>query len=169
MALQEHTTQWEPAEGTTSGTPAPIERGHAAGGSRSIRHTLMPRLARVINPLVLRNAGCRRLFKYAVIHHQGRRSGRPYTTPTSARPMPDGFVVPMAFGERADWVRNVLSAGGCVIEWKGVEYRMVDPEVVDLAAVRSVFSPIERALLPVFGAKQFVRLRHAPASRTEPA
>ena len=70
----------------------------------------------------------------------------------------------MAFGERADWVRNVQATGGCVIEWEGKEYTLVEPEVVDLAAVRSAFSPIERALIPVFGAKQFVRLRHAPAS-----
>lgn len=169
MALQEHTSHRETTTDQMAGAQAASGNEHAPGASHRIRHFLQGRLARVINPLVLRNAGSRRLFKYAVIHHQGRRSGRPYTTPTSARPMPDGFVVPMAFGERADWVRNVLSAGGCVIEWKGVEYRMVDPEVVDLATVRSVFSPIERALLPVFGAKQFVRLRHAPTSSVEPA
>jgi hypothetical protein len=74
----------------------------------------------------------------------------------------------MAFGERADWVRNVLAAGGCMLEWDGAEYRLVEPEVVDLPAVQSAFSPIERTLLPVFGAKQFVRLRYAPTSSADP-
>ncbi len=136
----------------------------AAGGSHGVRHFLQGRLARVFNRFVLRYAWSRRLFKYAVIHHQGRRSGRSYSTPTSARPTPDGFVVPLAFGTGADWVRNVQAAGGCVIEWKGKEYRLIEPELVDLSAVRSAFSRMERALIPVFGAKQFLRLRHAPAS-----
>lgn len=148
----------KPTKDNAAGEP------RAGRPARGIRHVLQGRLTRVFNPFVLRNAWSRRLFKYAVIHHQGRRSGRSYATPTSARPTPDGFVVPMAFGEQADWVRNVQAAGGCVIEWEGKEYRLVQPEIVDLAAVRSMFSPIERALIPVFGAKQFLRLRHAPAS-----
>ena len=163
MAIEEHKVRKERADGKVPNVPP------ASGRSHRIRHFLQGRLTRVINPLVLGNAASRRLFKYAVIHHQGRRSGRPYTTPTSARPTPDGFVVPMAFGERADWVRNVLAAGGCVIEWKGALYTLIDPEVVDLAAIRSAFSPVERALLPVFGAKQFVRLRFAPSSSAHPA
>ncbi|HEY7122392.1 MAG TPA: nitroreductase family deazaflavin-dependent oxidoreductase [Ktedonobacterales bacterium] len=141
-----------------------VDKSQAARGAHRVRHFLQGGLTRVFNPFVLGHAGSRRLFKYAVIHHQGRRSGRSYATPVSARPTPDGFVVPMAFGERADWVRNVQAAGGCVIEWEGKEYTLTEPEVVDLAAVRSAFSRIERALVPVFGAKQFVRLRHAPAS-----
>jgi hypothetical protein len=68
------------------------------------------------HPRLLASGRGRRLMKVAVIHHQGRRSGRQYATPTSARPTRDGFVVPMTFGEGADWVRNVQAAGGCVIE-----------------------------------------------------
>lgn len=163
MALKEQIAQRDQAGDHAAGKlPAP-------GVSHRVRHFLQGRLTRVFNPFVLGHAGSRRRLKYAVIHHQGRRSGRPYATPTSARPTPDGFVIPMAFGEGADWVRNVLAAGGCVIEWEGTEYALVDPEVVDLAAIRSAFSPIERALMPVFGARQFVRLRYAPTSSTDPA
>ena len=162
MALQDHMTPGKQKAAQATGRPS------APGDSHRIRRLLVSPLARVLNPLVLGHAGSRSRLKYAVIHHQGRHSGRPYATPTSARPLPDGFVVPMAFGERADWVRNVLAAGGCVLEWEGIRYRLVDPEVVDLPGVRSAFSPIERALLPVFGAKQFVRLRHAPTSSADP-
>src|SRR5215469_9202259 len=130
------------------------DKPQGAGGSLRVKRFLISRLAGVLNPLVLGHAGSRRRFKFAVLHHQGRRSGRAYATPTSARPLSDGFVVPMTFGEGADWVRNVQAAGGCVIEWEGTRYRLVNPEVVDLAAIRSAFSRLERLLLPVLGIKQ---------------
>jgi hypothetical protein len=49
------------------------------------------------------------------------------------------------------------------VRWKGVDYPLIEPEVVDWATVRSAFSPVERILVPVIGIEQFVRLRHAPA------
>ena len=162
MALQDHMTPGEPAARAEAGRPP------ASGDTHRIRRLLMSPLARVLNPLVLGHGGSRRRLKYAVIHHQGRRSGRPFATPTSARPMPDGFVVPMAFGERADWVRNVLAAGGCVLEWEGAQYHLVEPEVGRPTSRSVSLFSIERALLPVFGAKQFVRLRHAPMSSADP-
>jgi deazaflavin-dependent oxidoreductase (nitroreductase family) len=114
-----------------------------------------------LNPVILRLAGSRYLPFFAVIHHRGRRSGRVYATPTNARRTADGFVVPLTFGEGADWFRNVVEAGGCVIQWNGVAYTVSEPEIVDRATARSAFSPIERLLLPLIGIKQFVRLRFA--------
>jgi hypothetical protein len=32
---------------------------------------------------------------------------------------PDGFVIALTYGPDRDWVRNVLAAGGCTIEWRG--------------------------------------------------
>jgi F420H(2)-dependent quinone reductase len=126
-------------------------------------HALLRAGTRRLNPLMLSLAGSRRLPTFAVIHHRGRRSGRSYTTPVGARPTVDGFVIPLTFGERAEWFRNVQAAGGCVIRWKGVDYPVIDPEVVDWASARSAFYPVERVLMPVIGIEQFVRLRHAPA------
>jgi deazaflavin-dependent oxidoreductase (nitroreductase family) len=121
---------------------------------------------RLFNPLTLKLAGSQRLPLLAVIYHRGRRSGRPYATPTAARPTADGFVIPLTFGERSDWFRNVRAAGGCVIRWKGVAYAVVEPEVVNWAAARSAFTPVKRALLRLIGIERFVRLRHAPAAGT---
>ena len=109
-------------------------------------------------------AGSTRLPMLAVIYHRGRRSGRSYATPLAARPMTDGFVIPITFGEQADWFRNVQAAGGCVIRWKGADYPLTEPVVVDWATVRSAFYPVERVLMPIIGIEQFVRLRHAPTS-----
>jgi deazaflavin-dependent oxidoreductase (nitroreductase family) len=127
-------------------------------------HALLRVGTRHLNPLMLSLAGSPRLPMLAVIHHRGRRSGRSYTTPLAARPMADGFVIPLTFGQQADWFRNVQAAGGCVIRWKGANYSVTEPVVVDWATVRSAFSPVERVLVPIIGIEQFVRLRHAPAS-----
>jgi deazaflavin-dependent oxidoreductase (nitroreductase family) len=104
-----------------------------------------------------------RLMRVAVLKHTGRLSGRVYTTPVSARPTVTGFVVPLSFGEKADWYRNILAANGCVIQWKGVEYRLIDPQMISLVEARSAFNFVERWLLPVTGIKQFIQFRHAPA------
>ena len=127
-------------------------------------HALLRAGTRRLNPLMLSLAGSRRLPMLAVIHHRGRRSGRSYTTPLSARPTADGFVIPLTFGDRADWFRNVQAAGGCTIRWRGVNYPVIEPVVVDWATARSAFYPVERVVMPIIGIEQFVRLRHAPAS-----
>jgi len=119
---------------------------------------------RLLNPLMLSLAGSRRSM-FAVIHHRGRRSGRSYATPLGARPTADGFVIPLTFGQQADWFRNVQAAGGCMIRWKGADYPVIEPEVVDWATARSAFYPVERVLVPLIGIEHFVRLRHAPASK----
>jgi hypothetical protein len=56
--------------------------------------------ARLLNSLVLRFAGTRFFPLYGVIEHRGRRSGRIFHTPVVVRPLADGFVVPMPWGER---------------------------------------------------------------------
>jgi hypothetical protein len=76
-------------------------------------------------------------------------------------------VIPLTLGEQANWFRNVQAAGGCEIRWKGANYPLIDPEVVDWATARSAFSPVERVLMPIIGIEQFVRLRHASVSSDE--
>ncbi len=87
---------------------------------------------RTLNPAVLNFAG-RPRAPYAVVHHVGRRSGRTYATPVSARPTPEGFVIPLPYGSNVDWCRNVLAAGHCTISWNGNDYPVGEPEVIDLA------------------------------------
>ena len=139
--------------------------GGAAGAPLAAKPARRPVLAfatRLLNPLIVKLAGKRHVRAYAVIEHRGRRSGRTYTTPVAARRTADGFIVPMAFGEQADWFRNVLAAGECVIRWNGVAYHVVEPELLDSATARLALGRVERVLAPLF-AHQFVRLRVAPS------
>jgi deazaflavin-dependent oxidoreductase (nitroreductase family) len=126
-------------------------------------HAVMRAGSRRLNPFMLLFAGSRRLPLLAVIQHRGRRSGRSYTTPVVAGPTKDGFAISLTFCEQADWFRNIQAAGGCIVRWKGVDYRLIEPEVVDWATVRSAFPPLVRVLVPVIGIEQFVHLRYAPA------
>src|SRR5919204_815274 len=116
--------------------------------------------SRLFNPLVLLLAGTRLLPLYGVIEHRGRRSGKAFHTPVVVRPTDDGFVVPMPWGERTDWYRNVRAAGGCVIRWKGRDYPMAEPEVLEGAAARNAFGGPERAMMLRFGIDRCLRLRH---------
>lgn len=140
------------------------ESGMQARGKGTISKS---RYARVLNSSILAHPVIRRLMRLAVLKHTGRRSGRVYATPVSARPTATGFVVPLTFGEKADWYRNALAANGCVIQWKGIEYRLIDPQMVSPAAALPAFNPVERWLLPVIGIKQFIQFRYAPAGRED--
>lgn len=118
-------------------------------------------LRRPLNPVIVALAGSRGLRSFAVIHHQGRRSGRAYATPVSARPIAGGFMIPLTFGEGSDWYQNVRAASGCTIRWNGADHAVVDPVIVNVEAARPAFSRIEQALLPLLGIERFVRVRYA--------
>ena len=122
----------------------------------------------VLNPLIRRIAGRKHMAMAAQIHHQGRRSGRRFVTPASARPTRDGvFLVPLTFGQHSDWCRNVLAAGHCTIRFKGVNHLLVNPTVLSRAeasgVARDAFHVHERAMFGVLGIKSFLRLEPSPA------
>jgi deazaflavin-dependent oxidoreductase (nitroreductase family) len=116
--------------------------------------------ARVFNRFVLLLAGTRLLPLYGVLEHTGRRSGKVFRTPVVVRPTGDGFIVPMPWGDGTDWYRNVRAAGGCVIRWKGRDYALDRPEVIDAAVASASFSGLEQAALTRFHISHCLRLRH---------
>jgi deazaflavin-dependent oxidoreductase (nitroreductase family) len=124
----------------------------------------MRKFTRLVNPLVLRLAGTRLLPLYGVLVHHGRRSGKAYHTPIVVRPIRDGFLVPMPWGESTDWYRNIRAAGACVIRWRGRDYALGQPEPVAVAAAREAFGPLQAVLMGRFGISQCVRLAYARPS-----
>ena len=118
--------------------------------------------ANVLNPLALRLAGSRAIPVWAVVRHRGRRSGRMFATPVAIGHRGDALFIPLPFGTGADWLRNVRSAGGCVIRWNGAEHEMTDPEIVDEAVGVAAFNAAERWALRRLGIRGILRLRFAP-------
>ena len=126
-----------------------------------VRRAMGP-MTHVFNPFIRRVAGRRHMRMAAQIHHRGRRSGRMYVTPASARRDGGTFWIPLTFGSGSDWCRNVLAAGGCTIRWQGTDYAATRPVVVDraaaMSAARGSFRGYERAMMRMLGIKQFLRL-----------
>lgn len=71
-----------------------------------------------------------RIPPLAIVEHRGRRSGRRYRTPIMVFRSGGGWVVALTYGQGADWVRNVLAAEGCVIEYAGRRRELTRPRVV---------------------------------------
>lgn len=67
---------------------------------------------------------------WAVIVHRGRRSGRLYRTPVVSRKHGRVFAVAVLYGERSDWVRNLLAAGGGTVVRGGRTYELIGPRLV---------------------------------------
>lgn len=116
--------------------------------------------ARFFNRFVLPFAGTRVMPLYGVLTHRGRRSGKLFRTPIVARPTSDGFVIPMPWGEGTDWFRNVRAAGACTLRWKGRDYPLTGPELIQDAGSAPGFTPFQRRMMTRFGIKVAVRLRH---------
>jgi deazaflavin-dependent oxidoreductase (nitroreductase family) len=127
-------------------------------------------VARVVNPLVLRVAGRRHMPVLGVVHHRGRKSGRPYATPLGVRPTADGgFVIPLTFSDASQWYRNILAAGGCLITYLGADHAVARTTVVDRAAAGPAYPRYERLALRLIGINEFVWLIPAPEDQAASA
>jgi deazaflavin-dependent oxidoreductase (nitroreductase family) len=116
-----------------------------------------------VNPRIMGVAGRRWALTASVLKHRGHRSGRIYTTPVSALPHGGFFWIGLAFGEEAGWTRNVMAAGECELRYRGHDYRLVEPVVVDRSAVRSQLPLMLRIAGPVVGIHKVLRIRSIQA------
>jgi deazaflavin-dependent oxidoreductase (nitroreductase family) len=71
-----------------------------------------------------------RLPGFAVVHHVGRKSGRPRTTPVNMFRNGDEYVVPLTYGRDSQWVKNVLAAGELDLVTRGKRIRLAAPRIV---------------------------------------
>lgn len=113
--------------------------------------------AKVARPAALKAAGGAGQ-RDGVVHHVGRTSGRPYATPVTPLPTPDGFVIALPYTSGADWARNVLAAGHARIEYDGRTVEVTDPVVVPSAEVRSLLSRSEQIVDRVFDLREYLRV-----------
>ena len=140
------------------------------GPSLIVKIVMRP-MTKMLNPLVVRLAGRRRFRMAAQIRHVGRRSGRTYTTPVSARRSGDMILIALTFGNQSDWSRNVRSAGRSSIRIEGADYDITQPQIMSRQEakplVEAAFSPMERAGFRMLGIKQVMSLRvvsHLPGA-----
>jgi hypothetical protein len=122
--------------------------------------SLVHRITIAVGPLGRPLAGTRWVPLYAILRHTGRKSGTRYATPVVTFPTPDGFVIPLPFGEETQWMRNLFEADGG-LRWRAHEYRIGRPERVDLddPVVVDAVPRILRAAARSLGIVRWVRVR----------
>jgi deazaflavin-dependent oxidoreductase (nitroreductase family) len=99
----------------------------------------------------------RRHWYAAALRHTGRRSGRSYATPVVAVPVPDGFIVPLPYGEQVDWLRNAVAAGGATIRFQGQTFAVGAPALLDAEEALPLLDARHRRAWQRFRIHSFVR------------
>ena len=109
-----------------------------------------------------------RLPGFGIVTHVGRKSRKLYRTPVNVFRAPDGFLIALTYGLDSEWVKNVLAAGGCELETRGVRCLLSAPTIVH-DPTRGRFPLFVRLVLGIIGANDFlqfstVRAMHGVAS-----
>jgi deazaflavin-dependent oxidoreductase (nitroreductase family) len=110
---------------------------------------------KVTNPLAERISG--RVPGWGILIHRGRRTGRAYRTPLAVFSRAGGYVIALTYGPEAEWVQNVLAAGGAILERGGEHVRLTGPRVVRDPSHRLV-PPLVGIPLRFLGADAFLLL-----------
>jgi deazaflavin-dependent oxidoreductase (nitroreductase family) len=113
---------------------------------------------RAMRPLALRSAG-KQGSTTSVVRHVGRRSGRTYETPVIAVRHDDGFLIALPYGERTDWLKNVLGKGSATIVTNGRTYEVDRPAVIPMAEATAHFGPREQRMHRQFHVDAALQLR----------
>jgi hypothetical protein len=85
-----------------------------------------------------------------------------YVTPLIAQRVDDGFVIPLTYGDRADWVKNVIADGRAQIRHQGIVYAVDNPVMLNEQTALPMLSPFLRVPVRWFGMKRFLHLTMAP-------
>lgn len=110
----------------------------------------------VENPVRLRFAG--RSHLTAVVHHVGRRSGKPYAAPVIAHRSRQNLIIPLPYGTDVDWLRNLLAAGEGVVDLKGRSLQVDEPMIVEIDDVMGLLPTWMVRTVRLNGAREAARL-----------
>ena len=146
-----------------SSTPTAFDAGRPRI-SRPIRW-----LARTVEPIARPLAGTRWFPLWAILRHTGRTSGTAYSTPIVALRTPDGFLIPLPFGDATQWAKNLFAAGGGSLQFAGRAYSIDEPQIVDHEVAGAHLPAVLRFVTGRLGLRQYVLVRRAsdqPAGRS---
>lgn len=111
----------------------------------------------VTNKIVIKIAG-KKFGHFAILGHEGRKTGKIYKIPIIAEPSDRGFVIALTYGKKVDWCANVMAKGRCWLYWKDQEYILDDPKFIDKELGLKAFPPVIRAGLQMMGIQYFLSL-----------
>lgn len=121
-------------------------------------------LTRATRSLALRSAG-KEGSSTSIVRHVGRRSGRAYETPVIAARHDNSFLIALPYGERTDWLKNVLNKGSATIVTDGHSYRVERPQVIPMAEATTYFRPREQRMHRQFHVDSALKVYQQPEAR----
>ena len=74
----------------------------------------------------------------------------------------DSFFIALPYGNRTDWLKNVLDQGSATIVTRGQTYEVDRPEIVAMAEATGYFRPREQRMQRQFHVESALRVRHPP-------
>jgi len=123
---------------------------------------LLRRLTQLTRPLAMRSAGTEKAST-SVVRHVGRRSGRTYETPVVAVEHDEGFFIALPYGDRTDWMKNVVAGGEASLVNQGRTYRVDQPQVIPMAEATGYFGQKEQKLHRRFAIESCLRVHRITA------
>jgi deazaflavin-dependent oxidoreductase (nitroreductase family) len=115
-------------------------------------------IKRTLNRLTLRLARAG-VGQFWIIHHVGRKSGAEYSTPIIVARAGDDFVIELTYGPTVQWHRNLVAAGGAVLEHGGHRWEVGAPEAIPAQHGIAAFSPLQQRVLRMLRREHFELLR----------
>jgi deazaflavin-dependent oxidoreductase (nitroreductase family) len=85
-----------------------------------------------------------------LIVHQGRKSGRAYTTPIVTVAAGGYLYAPLPYGEDVDWLLNIMHYGGGMLKKGGEWFEVENPQIVPAADALNLFPERTRKLMQRF-------------------
>jgi deazaflavin-dependent oxidoreductase (nitroreductase family) len=95
---------------------------------------------------------------FAEVEHRGRRSGRTYRTPVWAFETERGYVIALTYGPATEWVRNVLTAGGCRVRTPSGVVPIGNARLLHGDEGRTLMPAPLRQILGLLGVRDFLAL-----------
>jgi deazaflavin-dependent oxidoreductase (nitroreductase family) len=126
--------------------------------SGTVRERYLWLLKNTLNRLTVRLAHTR-IGPFSLVRHVGRKTGQSYETPLIVVAVAEGFIAELTYGEKVDWYRNVIAAGGCVVVHRGKAYRVSAIEPCTAQRGQAAFPPPFRQILRAAGRTEFRLLR----------
>jgi deazaflavin-dependent oxidoreductase (nitroreductase family) len=114
----------------------------------------------MLNPVMRTRAGRKNSYA-AAIRHTGRKSGNQYSTPVGAERVQDGFLIPLGYGTKVDWLQNVIAAGRATLTTEGETHDVTDPELIDAATALPMLTPTRRRSWERVGIPQYLKVKLA--------
>jgi len=98
-----------------------------------------------------------RLPNFAIVENVGRKSGKLYRTPVNVFCRADKVLIVLPYGKESEWVKNVVAAGGCQLETRGMKHELAAPILVNDRKARP-FPWFVRTVLRLIDASDYIQL-----------